>query len=204
MIVADDDGAVVIPAALLDEVLASALEQERLEGWIMREVEAGVPLPGLYPPNAETKARYDAWLATQPKIDALSGGRRRQPAGRLAVRGIQYQSTPPAARATRPVQKMPAASESRAVAAESSAGPRGRAEVGHQPPDAEEVGPADGRRVVGAERHDHSRADAVAEAERQRRDQQRHGAVRERHQQQRHAHAAASTAPRPRRGPCGP
>lgn len=61
VIVADGDGAVVIPAALVDEVVAQAVEQERLEGWIMREVEAGVPLPGLYPANAETKARYEAW-----------------------------------------------------------------------------------------------------------------------------------------------
>src|SRR5207342_555828 len=61
VVVADGDGAVVIPAALLDEVLESALEQERLEGWIMREVEAGVPLPGLYPSNEATKARYEAW-----------------------------------------------------------------------------------------------------------------------------------------------
>src|SRR3954467_955360 len=59
VIVADGDGAVVIPAALLDEVLESAIEQERLEGWIMREVEAGVPLPGLYPSNAETRARSE-------------------------------------------------------------------------------------------------------------------------------------------------
>lgn len=60
LIVVDDDGAVVIPAALLDEVVAEAVEQERLESWIMGEVEQGVPLPGLYPPNAETKARYEA------------------------------------------------------------------------------------------------------------------------------------------------
>jgi hypothetical protein len=26
----------------------------------MNEVENGVPLPGLYPPNAETTARYEA------------------------------------------------------------------------------------------------------------------------------------------------
>jgi hypothetical protein len=26
----------------------------------MNEVEKGVPLPGLYPPNAETRARYEA------------------------------------------------------------------------------------------------------------------------------------------------
>ena len=63
MIVADQDGAVVIPAAMVAEVTASAVEQERLEGWIMKEIERGVPLPGLYPANAETKARYDAWKA---------------------------------------------------------------------------------------------------------------------------------------------
>ena len=61
VIVADGDGAVVIPAALLDEVVGTAVEQERLEGWIMREVDAGVALPGLYPSNEATRARYDAW-----------------------------------------------------------------------------------------------------------------------------------------------
>lgn len=60
VIVVDDDGAVVIPQALLDDVVAAGLEQERLEGWIMSEVERGVPLPGLYPPNADAKARYEA------------------------------------------------------------------------------------------------------------------------------------------------
>ena len=60
VVVVDGDGAVLIPAALLDDVLAAAPEQERLEGWIMEQVGKGVPLPGLYPPNAETKARYEA------------------------------------------------------------------------------------------------------------------------------------------------
>jgi regulator of RNase E activity RraA len=60
VVVADDDGAVLIPAALLDHVLAEAPEQERFEGWIMEEVNKGAPLPGLYPPNAENKARYEA------------------------------------------------------------------------------------------------------------------------------------------------
>ena len=58
-VVVDDDGAVLIPAAFVDELLASAPEQERLEAWIMQEVEKGASLPGLYPPNAETKARYE-------------------------------------------------------------------------------------------------------------------------------------------------
>jgi regulator of RNase E activity RraA len=60
VIVADSDGAVVIPAALVEEVAKVGPEQELLELWIMREIEKGVPLPGLYPPNAETRARYEA------------------------------------------------------------------------------------------------------------------------------------------------
>ena len=64
IIVVDDDGAVLIPAAFLDTVLAEAPEQERMEAWIMSEVARGVPLPGLYPMNEETKARYAASRAT--------------------------------------------------------------------------------------------------------------------------------------------
>jgi regulator of RNase E activity RraA len=56
----DDDGATLIPAALLDGVVEAATEQERFEAWVMQEVENGVALPGLYPPDAETKARYEA------------------------------------------------------------------------------------------------------------------------------------------------
>jgi len=61
VIVADGDGAVVVPADLVADVVAAAVEQERLEGWIMREVDAGVALPGLYPADEATRARYDAW-----------------------------------------------------------------------------------------------------------------------------------------------
>jgi regulator of RNase E activity RraA len=60
VVVVDADGAVLIPAALVGEIVAAAPEQERLEAWIMQEVEQGVALPGLYPPNAESKARYEA------------------------------------------------------------------------------------------------------------------------------------------------
>jgi len=58
VVVADDDGAVLIPVALLEEMLVLAPEQERQEAWIMTQVEKGAALPGLYPPNAENKARY--------------------------------------------------------------------------------------------------------------------------------------------------
>jgi regulator of RNase E activity RraA len=62
IVVADADGAVLIPAALLDAVIPEAVEQERFEGWIMTEVARGVPLPGLYPPDEAAKARYAAWI----------------------------------------------------------------------------------------------------------------------------------------------
>jgi regulator of RNase E activity RraA len=61
IIVVDQDGAALIPSALLDDVITHAVEQERLEAWIMREVEQGAVLPGLYPPNQENQARYEAW-----------------------------------------------------------------------------------------------------------------------------------------------
>ena len=59
IVVADADGAVLIPSGLLQEVVSAAVEQESLENWIMGEVQNGAALPGLYPPNAANKARYE-------------------------------------------------------------------------------------------------------------------------------------------------
>jgi len=60
VVVVDEDGAVLIPQKLLEAVVAESTEQERMETWIMGEVDKGAALPGLYPPNAENKARYEA------------------------------------------------------------------------------------------------------------------------------------------------
>ena len=59
VVVVDQDGAVLIPQALLGDVVLAAGEQEAMENWIMGEVEQGAALPGLYPPNEENKARYE-------------------------------------------------------------------------------------------------------------------------------------------------
>ena len=59
IIVADDDGAVVIPQALVDFVAGEGAEHELLESWLVQEVEKGAKLPGLYPPNDENKTRYE-------------------------------------------------------------------------------------------------------------------------------------------------
>ena len=58
VVVVDADGAVLIPAAQLETILKEGPEQERMEGWIMDQVDKG-SAPGLYPMNAETKARYE-------------------------------------------------------------------------------------------------------------------------------------------------
>ena len=66
VIVADQDGAVVVPAAMVDEVAGLAVEQEQLEGWILEQINDGAALPGLYPANAENRARYETWKAKRP------------------------------------------------------------------------------------------------------------------------------------------
>lgn len=62
IIVADDDGAIVIPPALLNDVLEVAFAQEQSESWILKQVKTGAPLSGLYPMSGENQARYEADL----------------------------------------------------------------------------------------------------------------------------------------------
>ena len=67
VILADGDGAVVIPPGLVDHVCTAGPEQEQLEAWLHGEVKHGARLPGLYPPNDETRARYEAWKSKRGK-----------------------------------------------------------------------------------------------------------------------------------------
>ncbi len=61
VIVGDADGVIVVPAALAAEVVDAALAQEEEDAWIAEQVAAGHPVDGLFPMNAEWRARYDAW-----------------------------------------------------------------------------------------------------------------------------------------------
>lgn len=65
IVVADKDGAVIVPQAMVSDVCAAAIEHEKMEGWILEQVKSGTPLPGLYPPNDENIARYEAWKQTK-------------------------------------------------------------------------------------------------------------------------------------------
>ncbi|MGH3585184.1 MAG: ribonuclease activity regulator RraA [Pseudonocardia sp.] len=58
IMVADHDGVVCVPRHLAAEVAAAAVEQERLEEFVLAKIESGAPLRGTYPPDAQTLAEY--------------------------------------------------------------------------------------------------------------------------------------------------
>ena len=64
VIVGDAESVIVVPAHLADEVSVDAFEQESIERFVLQEIAAGRPLSGTYPPNAETRARYEQWKKT--------------------------------------------------------------------------------------------------------------------------------------------
>lgn len=64
LLVCDCDGVVVVPAGIADAVASDAVEQDRFERWVQARVEEGRPTIGLYPPNPETRAEYEAWKAS--------------------------------------------------------------------------------------------------------------------------------------------
>lgn len=65
VVVGDADGVVVIPPGLVEEVVDAALAQEEEDGWIAEQVAAGHPIDGLFPMDAQWRARFDAWRATR-------------------------------------------------------------------------------------------------------------------------------------------
>ncbi|MFQ5775505.1 MAG: ribonuclease activity regulator RraA, partial [Kiloniellaceae bacterium] len=62
VVAGDEDGVVVVPRALADEIAEAAPEQERFERFALMRVRRGDPVLGLYPPNEDTLTAYRAWL----------------------------------------------------------------------------------------------------------------------------------------------
>ena len=60
VIVGDNDGVIVIPPALVEEVVDAALAQEDEDAWIAAKVAEGHPVDGLFPMNAAWRAIYDS------------------------------------------------------------------------------------------------------------------------------------------------
>jgi regulator of RNase E activity RraA len=62
VVLGDEDGVVVIPDHLIAEVARTGALQEKVEAWAKRQIEAGAPHVGLYPPTPESLERYRAWV----------------------------------------------------------------------------------------------------------------------------------------------
>jgi regulator of RNase E activity RraA len=65
VIVGDEDGAVVIPAALVEAVAADSAQQESEEEWSLARVAAGDSTVGTFPIAKERRPEYEAWLAAR-------------------------------------------------------------------------------------------------------------------------------------------
>jgi regulator of RNase E activity RraA len=61
VVVGDEEGVVVIPANIAEDVATEAAAQSQFEDWVESKVKDGRSIFGLYPPNAQTKAEYEAW-----------------------------------------------------------------------------------------------------------------------------------------------
>ena len=58
VMVGDAEGVVAIPRALAEEVALAALEQERMEEFILAKIRGGASILGVYPPDERTRAEY--------------------------------------------------------------------------------------------------------------------------------------------------
>ncbi|OAP36657.1 hypothetical protein AU381_19425 [Sinorhizobium glycinis] len=61
VIVGDDEGVVVIPSAIADEVANEAFEQTVFEDFVEERVKEGRGIFGLYPPGPEAQAEFLRW-----------------------------------------------------------------------------------------------------------------------------------------------
>lgn len=62
ILVGDNDGVIVIPAHIVEEVAQEATEMTAFEDFVQEQVAGGQPILGLYPPTDETNlARFAEW-----------------------------------------------------------------------------------------------------------------------------------------------
>lgn len=61
IIVGDDDGVIVIPRELAEEVADAALAKEHEDEWVAEQVKTGASLDGMFPPKGANKEAYLAF-----------------------------------------------------------------------------------------------------------------------------------------------
>jgi 2-keto-4-pentenoate hydratase/2-oxohepta-3-ene-1,7-dioic acid hydratase in catechol pathway/regulator of RNase E activity RraA len=91
VIVGDADGVIVIPPALAEEVADAALAQEDEDAWIAARVAEGHRVDGLFPMNAEWRARFEADRAARDAGSGDGGTSATHPSQQAGERGVGAQ-----------------------------------------------------------------------------------------------------------------
>lgn len=58
VVVGDAEGVVVLPRAIAEEVALAALEQEEIEAFVLKKIQSGASIHGVYPPDEATRAEF--------------------------------------------------------------------------------------------------------------------------------------------------
>lgn len=66
IIVGDDDGVIVIPREIAEEIADATLAKEHEDEWVAARVAEGGALDGLFPPTGANKVAYQEYLAANP------------------------------------------------------------------------------------------------------------------------------------------
>ncbi|AZA10947.1 fumarylacetoacetate hydrolase family protein [Corynebacterium gerontici] len=69
VIVGDDDGVIVIPRDIVEEVVDAAIKKEHQDEWVAERVAEGNPVGGLFPPTGEWKQQWEEYLKQNPVPD---------------------------------------------------------------------------------------------------------------------------------------
>ncbi|MBX9907491.1 MAG: ribonuclease activity regulator RraA [Beijerinckiaceae bacterium] len=65
----DSEAVIVVPRHLAEEIATEGAAMERRERFLITEIEAGRSIVGVYPPDAATVARYEAWTPGEVSPD---------------------------------------------------------------------------------------------------------------------------------------
>ena len=63
IMVGDDEGVVVIPQHIAEEVTEEAFEQTAFEDFVQEKVAEGRSIFGIYPPGPEAREEFKRWRA---------------------------------------------------------------------------------------------------------------------------------------------
>ena len=64
-VVGDEDGVMIVPVHVAEDVAEQGAEKERLDAWVREKVSKDGAVRGRYPPDAAHMEMYNAWKAAQ-------------------------------------------------------------------------------------------------------------------------------------------